>query len=31
MGKAQLVVTAVLVEGRSKSEVARSYGSPRAG
>jgi transposase InsO family protein len=29
MGMAQLVVTAVLVEGRSKSEVARSYGLSR--
>ena len=29
MGMAQLVVTAVLVEGRSKSEVARSYGVSR--
>ena len=26
MGMPQLVVTAVLVEGRSKSEVAREYG-----
>ncbi len=26
MGMAQLVVTTVLVEGRSKSEVARTYG-----
>jgi hypothetical protein len=30
MGTAQLVVTAVLVEGRSKSEVARDYGCPAA-
>lgn len=29
MGMPQLVVTAVLVEGRSKSEVAREYGCPR--
>jgi len=29
MGMAQLVVTAVLVEGRSKSEVARTYGISR--
>src|ERR671921_499092 len=29
MGMAQLVVTAVLVEGRSKSEVAREYGISR--
>ena len=29
MGMAQLVVTAVLVEGRSKSEVARTYGVSR--
>src|SRR5215218_9178223 len=29
MGMAQLVVTAVLVEGRSKSEVAREYGVSR--
>jgi hypothetical protein len=29
MGMAQLVVTAVLVEGRSKSLVARDYGSDR--
>jgi len=29
MGMAQLVVTAVLVEGRSKSEVARTYGLSR--
>lgn len=29
MGMAQLVVTAVLVEGRGKSEVAREYGVPR--
>jgi transposase InsO family protein len=29
MGMAQLVVTAVLVEGRSKSEVARQYGVSR--
>ena len=29
MGMAQLVVTAVLVEGRSKSEVARAYGLSR--
>ena len=29
MGMAQLVVTAVLVEGRSKSEVARDYGISR--
>ncbi len=29
MGMAQLVVTAVLVEGRSKSEVARAYGVSR--
>ena len=29
MGMAQLVVTAVLVEGRSKSEVARDYGVSR--
>jgi len=29
MGMARLVVTAVLVEGRSKSEVARSYGVSR--
>jgi transposase InsO family protein len=29
MGMAQLVVTAVLVEGRSKSEVARDYGLSR--
>ena len=31
MGMAQLVVTAVLVEGRTKSEVARDYGSPGVG
>jgi hypothetical protein len=31
MGMAQLVVTAVLVEGRSKSEVAREYGCRVAG
>src|SRR5687767_4655362 len=29
MGMAQLVVTAVLVEGRAKSEVARTYGVSR--
>lgn len=29
MGMPQLVVTAVLVEGRSKSEVARDYGVSR--
>ena len=29
MGMAQLVVTAVLVEGRSKAEVARQYGVSR--
>ena len=29
MGMAQLVVTTVLVEGRSKSEVARTYGISR--
>ena len=29
MGMAQLIVTAVLVEGRSKSEVARAYGVSR--
>ena len=29
MGMAQLVVTAVLVEGRSKAEVARTYGVSR--
>jgi transposase len=29
MGMAELVVTAVLVEGRSKSEVARDYGVSR--
>src|SRR3954468_2848592 len=29
MGMAQLVVTAVLVEGRTKSEVARDYGVSR--
>ena len=29
MGMQQLVVTAVLVEGRSKSEVARQYGVSR--
>ena len=29
MGMAQLVVTAVLVEGRSKAEVAREYGVSR--
>lgn len=29
MGMPQLVVTAVLVEGRSKSEVAREYGVSR--
>jgi transposase InsO family protein len=29
MGMAQLIVTAVLVEGRSKSEVARQYGVSR--
>ena len=29
MGMGQLVVTAVLVEGRSKSEVARDYGVSR--
>ena len=29
MGMAQLVVTAALVEGRSKSEVARDYGVSR--
>ena len=29
MGMAQLVVTAVLVEGRPKSEVARTYGVSR--
>jgi hypothetical protein len=26
MSKAQLVITAVVLEGRSKSEVARDYG-----
>jgi transposase len=29
MGMAQLVVAAVLVEGRSKSDVARTYGVSR--
>jgi transposase len=29
MGMPQLVVTAVLVEGRNKSEVARDYGLSR--
>ncbi len=29
MSKARLVVTAVLVEGRTKSEVARDYGISR--
>jgi transposase len=29
MSKAQLVITAVVVEGRSKSEVARDYGISR--
>jgi transposase len=29
MGMAQLVVTAVLVEGRPKAEVARDYGVSR--
>jgi transposase len=29
MGMPQLVVTAVLIEGRSKSEVAREYGVSR--
>ena len=29
MGMPQLVVTAVLVEGRTKSEVAREYGVSR--
>jgi transposase-like protein len=29
MGMAELVVTAVLVEGRAKSEVARTYGVSR--
>ena len=29
MGMPQLIVTAVLVEGRSKSEVARQYGVSR--
>ena len=29
MGMPQLIVTAVLVEGRSKSEVARDYGVSR--
>ena len=29
MGMARLVVTAVLVEGRTKSEVAREYGVSR--
>jgi transposase-like protein len=29
MGMAQLVVAAALVEGRSKSEVARQYGVSR--
>jgi hypothetical protein len=31
MGMPQLVVAAVVVERRSKSEVARQYGSPAAG
>jgi len=31
MGMPQLVVTAVLVEGRSKSEVARDYGVSAVG
>ena len=31
MGMPQLVVTAVLVEGRTKSEVARQYGCLAAG
>ena len=31
MGMAELVVTAVLVEGRSKSEVARDPISPEVG
>ena len=29
MSKAQLVITAVVLEGRSKSEVARDYGISR--
>ena len=29
MSKAQLVITAVVLEGRSKSEVARDYGMSR--
>jgi hypothetical protein len=29
MGMPELVVTAVLVEGRSKSDVARNYGASR--
>ena len=29
MSKAQLVITAVVLEGRSKSEVARDYGLSR--
>lgn len=29
MSKAQLVITAVVVEGRTKSEVARDYGLSR--
>ncbi|WP_428338528.1 helix-turn-helix domain-containing protein [Mycobacterium sp.] len=29
MSKAQLVITAVVIEGRSKSEVARDYGLSR--
>ena len=29
MSKAQLVITAVVLEGRSKSEVARDYDVPR--
>ena len=31
MGMPELVVTAVLLEGRSKSEVARDYGLSRRG
>ena len=29
MARAQLIITAVVVEGRSKSEVARDYGASR--
>ena len=31
MARAQLIITAVVVEGRSKTEVARDYGSPATG